>query len=254
MRWRFPTLSLLLLATPLAAQSPPDRISLDRFRDSLGATHDTVALKLLRRSLARRSTGAPVTALRAAYAALRLTALGVDPDAGDARSGLRALARARTRVAVCLARAGRSGDPAIGMAAADPLALGNRVGTGSAGARARCTSSRAVAADPAYAPAAVSLASLALGLRDTAFFRPARDALRRAESAQPSAPRQTSCSRVAGSSAPRARPTSAAARVRPGGHGRRSGARALARLELARTRFALGAAGGDSAYYEGVRG
>ena len=47
---------------------------------------------------------------------------------------------------------------------------------------------RAVAADPGFVPAALTLAELALGLHDTALYAGARDALRAADAAQRSPP------------------------------------------------------------------
>ena len=77
---------------------------------------------------------------------------------------------------------------------------------------------RALAADPAYLPAALTLADLALGLRDTALYAGARDALRRADAAQPDAARRA----AAGARAARARPpTSPTRAVAAFEHGRR---------------------------------
>ena len=250
MRWWFPTLPLLfLLAAPLSAQSPRDRLTLDRFRDSLETADDIIALKSLHRTLARRGNADPVTALRSAYAALRLAALGVDRDAGDARAALRSLTarepgwpyawHARAEAEIRRAESQR----------ADSLALGSRVGTGTL-EQALAHERRAVAADPAYAPAALTLAALALGLRDTAFFAGARDALRRADAAHslPGADLLLARGRLERAAGEADSATAVFARA-----GADSGSAAsLARLELARTRFAIGAPGGDSAYYDGA--
>jgi GWxTD domain-containing protein len=252
-RWRFPTLlSLWLLAAPLplAAQSPPDRSALDRFRDSLAAVTDTVALATMRRGLARGAAD-PIVALRSAYAALRLAELGVDRDASDARSALRRLTRRKPDWpypwhALAEAEMRRSA-----WQRSDRLALGNRVGTGAL-EQALEAERRAVGADPAYSPAALSLASLALGLRDTAFFAASRDALRRADAATstPSAELLLAHGRLERAAGDEDSAAAACARASdaPGP------AAALARLELARTRLAAGTPGGDSAFYLAAAG
>ena len=101
-----------------------------------------------------------------------------------------------------------------------------------------------------YAPAALTLAALALGLRDTAFFAGARDALRRADAAHslPGADLLLPRGRLERAAGEADSATAVFARA-----GADSGSAAsLARLELARTRFAIGAPGGDSAYYDGA--
>ncbi|MBA3497401.1 MAG: hypothetical protein H0T86_09870, partial [Gemmatimonadales bacterium] len=172
MRWQFPTLLLLALPlAPLAPQSPHDRLALDKFRDSLDAVHDPASLRALRRGLADRRPFDPATSLRAALAALRLTALGGDSGAGLARSELRRLVKRRADWpyawhALAVAERRRAE-----WERADPLALGNRVGTGTI-ERALEHERRALAADPAFAPAALALAATALALHDTAHYAP----------------------------------------------------------------------------------
>jgi len=248
-RWWLPTLPLLLLVSPLAAQSPQDRLGLDRFLDSLDTYHDTMALKALHRTLARRAGEGPVVALRAAYAALRLTALGVDRDASDARAALRSLTARQPGWPYAWHAQAEAEIRRAEWQRADSLALGSRVGTGAL-ERALAYEQKAVAADPSCSAAALTLASLALALRDTAFFAGARDALRRAEGAQSPPPADLMLARgrlerAAGDE------DSAAAVFARAATGAGSVA-SLARLELARTRFAGGAAGGDSAYYDGA--
>ena len=251
MRWRFPTLSLLaLLAAPVAAQSPPDRLSLDHFRDSLAGTRDTAALRTLYRTLARRAREEPIAGLRAGYVALRRTALGADPDAGDARDVLR---RVTAREPGWPSAWHALADAELRRAAwqrADSLALGSRVGTGTL-ERALAHERRALDADPAYTPAALALASLALGLRDTALYAGARDALRLADAAQRVPPADLLLARGRLERAAGDEDSAAAAFARAGASAPGRAAE-LARLELARTRFAGGAVGGDSAYYAGA--
>ena len=188
MRSRFPALLLFLAPlAPLFAQTPSDRLALDRFHDSLALTRDITSLRAAHRALLRQRTGAPVVSLRAALVALRLSELGADPGAGDARDELRRLTQREpgwpyawhTLAAAEMRRAVWE--------RADPLALGNRVGTGTL-ERAIEHERRAVAADPGYVPAALTLAQLTLGLRDTALYAGARDALRHAAAARAAPP------------------------------------------------------------------
>ena len=184
MRSWCPALLLLVLAcSPLWGQSASDRPSLDRFQDSLLAINDTVALRALGRALARERPPDALRSLRAAYASARLTELGADSSARAAREELRRLTRRQPDWpyawhALALAETRRAA-----WERADPVALGNRVGTGTL-ERALRYEVRALTADPTYLPAALTLADLALDLRDTTFYGDALDALRRAEDAQ----------------------------------------------------------------------
>ena len=188
MHSRFPALLLVLAPlTPLAGQTAPDRLALDRFHDSLALVTDTSALRAARHALARQRQTGSFAALRSALVTLRLAQLGVDADAGDARGELRRLTErepgwpwtwhALAAAEICRAAWERS----------DSLALGNRVGIGTL-ERALEHERRAVAEDPGFVPAALTLAELALGLRDTALYAGARDALRAADAAQRSPP------------------------------------------------------------------
>ena len=182
-RW---LLALPLLAAPLArlpGQAPSDRPALDRFHDSLAAVHDTAALRSLRHELARRHANDAISSLRAGYVALRMAELGADPDAGDARAELARLTKREPDWpyawhALALAESRRAAHDR-----ANKLELGSRVGAGTL-ERALDDERRALAADPAYVPAALTLADLALGLRDTAFYAGARDELRRTDAAR----------------------------------------------------------------------
>ena len=111
-------------------QSASDRPALDRFQDSLLAIDDTVALRALGRSLARERPPDALRSLRAAFASARLTELGVDPSAGATREELRRLTRRQPDWpyawhALALAETRRAA-----WERADPVALGNRIGTG----------------------------------------------------------------------------------------------------------------------------
>ncbi|HET6577352.1 MAG TPA: hypothetical protein VFG66_03470, partial [Gemmatimonadales bacterium] len=248
-------LALPLLAAPLSplpGQTPSDRPALDRFRDSLAAVHDTASLRRLRHALTRQREDDPVTALRAALAAVRLAELGADPDVSEARGDLRRLTKRESGWpyawhALAVAEMRRAT-----WERASPLALGSRVGTGAL-EHALEDEQRALAADPGYLPAALTLADLALGLRDTARYAGARDALRRADAARDGAPAELLLARgrlerAAGETDSAAAVFTRASRV-PADP--RTG---LARLELARTLLGCGAVGGvgagDSTYFD----
>jgi GWxTD domain-containing protein len=251
-RW---LLALPLLAAPLSplpGQNPTDRLALDRFHDSLAAVHDTASLRTLRHSLTRRREDDPVAALHAAHAALRLAELGADPDVSEARGDLRRLTKrepgwpyAWHALAVAeMRRAARE--------RANPLALGSRVGTGTL-ERALGDEQRALAADPGYLPAALTLADLALGLRDTALYAGARNALRRADAARGGAPAELLLARGRLERAT-GEPDSAAAVFARASRARAGTQARLARLELARTLLGSDAHGGtgagESAYFD----
>lgn len=250
-------LALPLLAAPLSplpGQIPSDRPALDRFRDSLAAVHDTASLRTLRHALTQPREDGPVTALRAALAALRLAELGADPDVSEARGDLRRLTKREPGWpyawhALAVAEMRRAA-----WERASPLALGSRVGAGTL-ERALEDEQRALAADSGYLPAALTLADLALGLRDTALYAGARDALRRADAARGGAPAELLLARgrlerATGDADSAAAVFTRASRVPAGPRAR------LARLELARTLLGSGAAGsagagaGESAYFE----
>jgi GWxTD domain-containing protein len=183
-----PWFPLLLLAATLPSllhgQSPPDRATLDRFRDSLAGTHDSSSLRRLQSTLRRASDNEndPVGALRFALVALRRAELGADPSAGEARAALRRLVKRTPGWPLAWHLLARAEQRRAAWERADSLALGNRIGRGSL-ERALEDERRAVDADPRYLPAALALADLALGLHDTALYVPARDALRRAAAA-----------------------------------------------------------------------
>ncbi len=200
------------------------------------------------RGLARDSGADAPRALRAAYAAARLSELGADPDVGEAREQLRRLTRRHPGWpyawhALALAEARRAA-----WERADPVALGNRVGTGTL-ERAIRHECRALEADPTYLPAAVTLAELALDLRDTTLFPGALEALRGADQAQPRPPASLllALGRIARAAGESAAAVEAFARAAAAGAAE---AQPVARLELARTRLALGAAESEALYFD----
>jgi GWxTD domain-containing protein len=245
----YPALVLLLLpCSPLPGQSASDRPALDRFQDSLAAVGDTMALRTLLRGLARERPPDALRSLRAAFAATRLAELGADPDAGEARDQLRRLTRRQPDWpyawhALALAEARRAA-----WERADPVALGNRVGTGAL-ERAVQNERRALEADPTYLPAALTLTDLALDLNDTTLYPGALDALRGAERAQPRPPAALllALGRLARAAGEPGLAIDAFARAAADSAGEPL---LVARLELARTRLALGAVDAEGPYFE----
>ena len=248
MRSWCPALLLSLLpCSPLSGQSASDRPALDRFQDSLAAAADTLALAAVMQGLTRKDPADPLRILRAGLVATRLAELGANPDADEARDQLRTLTRRQPGWpyawhALALAEVRRAE-----WERSDPVALGNRVGTGTL-ERAIRHECRALAADPAYLPAALTLTDLALDLRDTTLFPATLAALRDAERGQPepAADLLLALGRVAraageAGTAVDAFARAATARGEPPG---------VAALELARTRLALGAVEGEAPYFE----
>jgi GWxTD domain-containing protein len=250
-RPRFPALLLLLLpGSALPGQTPSDRLTLDRFRDSLASVHDTSALRSLQRSLARQPETGPLASLRSALVALRRAELRSDPDASDARSELRGVTRRQPSwpyawhlLALAEIRRGE-------WERDNPLSLGSRAGT-RALERALDAERRALGADPACLPAALTLADLAIRLRDTTLYAGARDALRRADLAQASPPAALLLARGRLERASGELDSAVAAFRRATGDSVRA-LRGLAELELARTQLALGSAGGEADYFDGA--
>jgi GWxTD domain-containing protein len=239
---------LLLPCSPLPGQSASDRPALDRFQDSLAAAGDTLALRALMHGLARERPPEALRSLRAALVAGRLTELGADPDASEACEQLGRLTRRQPEWpyawhAFALAETRRAE-----WERADPVALGNRVGTGTL-ERAVEHERRALVADPTYLPAALTLSDLTLDLRDTTLFPGALDALRRAERVQPHPPAALllALGRVARAAGEPEAAVDAFARAAAAGAGEST---AVASLELARTRLALGALDGERPYFD----
>lgn len=242
---RFPALLLLVLPSALAGQTTSDRAAFDRLRDSLAAVHDTAALRILQRSLRQRSN--PADRVELALVALRRAELQADADAGDARDALRGVVRRAPDWPVAWHLLAQAEIRRAAWERSDALALGNRIGTGSL-ERALEDERRALDADPRYLPAALGLAELALGLRDTALYVPARDALRRADRAQagPPAPLLLARGRLERATD---EPDSALAAFMRAAAGADSGVSAMARLEQARTALAGSAADGERLYF-----
>lgn len=235
----FPLTSHLSLLT---AQTSARHLPFEQLRDSLAAVSDTTALRTTLNEIRRTDP------LRAGLVALRLGALGADPDFSEARSSFRRAARIDPRrpepwYGVGLAEAGRSE-----WEMRDRLTLGSRVGLGAL-ERAAANHRRALESDPRFVPAALALAQVELALMDTARLRAARVVLRRtAARVAPGPPElMLAWGRVERASANLDSAGTAFER-----HLLSGGSRALGLLELARTRLALGRADGEALYYEGA--
>jgi GWxTD domain-containing protein len=248
----FLTAFLLLTSNfSLSAQSPSDRLALDRLRDSLFTTSDTAQLRRLGRTLRHQADRRPDPALlqlRAGLVFLRLTELGAEPGCGEAIARFRAAAQRAPAWPYPWYGLGLAQERRAQWERNNRLALGSRVGVGSL-EHAFDAHQRAVEADPAFAPPAVHLEAITSTLRDTALVRPARDALRHALAVVATPPPElllawARLERAAGE------PDSALA-----GFSRYlsvGGRHALGLLETARTQLAIGRPQGDSAYLEGA--
>ncbi|MBA3259962.1 MAG: GWxTD domain-containing protein, partial [Gemmatimonadales bacterium] len=242
---------IVATATAVPAQSPADRLALTGLRDSLAAIGDTAALRREYRASIGRDGPArrhPLAQLRLGLTALRLAELGADPDAGQALSHLRRVSEQHPGWPFAWHAEGLAETVRALWEQGDRLALGSRVGLGTL-ERAAGRHHRALDADGSYAPAALALAAIALGLRDTALFPETRDALRRAVRASRQAPADLLLAwgrieRAAGDpdSADLAFQRYAAA----------AGSVALSSLERARTGLAAGRTAAESLYFAGA--
>lgn len=252
LRWiAFAGALLVAVRSSAPAQSPRDRVALDRLHDSLASVSDTAALRRGYRRLAERDHGNRRNALvqlRLGLLALRLAELGADPDASEVLGHLRRVTDREPSWPVAWHALGLAEASRAAWEQDNRLALGSRVGLGTL-ERAAGRHRRALEADPAYVPAALALASLTLGLRDTTRFPPAREALRRAVAAseQPSADLLLAWGRVERAAGDPVSADAAFERYIAAG-----GERALGLLERARTGLAAGLAPAESLYFAGA--
>ena len=240
---------LALQSSPLASQTPADRLALSAFRDSLAAITDTTPLRHGQRTMRQTTRRHPdrLARLRLGLLSLRLAELGATPDGRDAVKTLRRAADAEPEWPYAWYCLGLAETLRAEWEREDRLALGNRVGLPTL-ERAAERHRRALAADRTFAPAAVALAALTLELRDTALLAPALAALRRAAGA-PNPPADVL---IAWGRVERAAENGDSARVAFERYLAAGGTRAMGLLELARTRLAAGDAGAEGAYYEGA--
>jgi len=243
-------LLLALHATPLASQTPAERLALSAFRDSLTSITDTAPLRDGQRAMretVRRPPDGSLARLRLGLVGLRLAELGAMPDVRDAVKALRGAAEDRPAWPYAWYALGLAEALRAAWEREDRLALGNRVGLPTL-ERAATRHRRALEADRSFAPAAVALAALTLELGDTALLASARDALRRAAAA-PNPPPEVF---LAWGRVERAAEGTDSARVAFERYLAAGGSRAMGLLELARTRLAAGDTEGEEAYYVGA--
>ncbi len=248
-------LSLLLFlvvappTTPLASQAAADRFALSSFADSLDTSADTIALRIRQRALReslRRHPDDAVGGLRMGMLALRLAELNASPDARDAVRAFRRAAEQQPNWPVAWYSLGRAEALRAEWEQRDSLALGSRVGLGTL-ERAADRHRRALEADPTYAPAALALAELTLGLRDTARLANTVAALRRAASTgSPPADVLLEWGRVERAAEADSAVVAFQRYLGAGGN------RGVGLLELARTALAAGDSGAAASYYAGA--
>jgi GWxTD domain-containing protein len=227
------------------AQAPADRLALAQLLDTLASMHDTLLLRSRQAELARGSGAA--ARLRVALVGLRLAQLGAGAGAEAAIDPARRVTRDRPEWPWGWYVLGLAETQRAAWEQANTLNLGSRVGIGTL-ERAIARHRRALRADPGFTPAALRLAELTLGLRDTALYRPARDDLRLASSGRPDAPAML----LARGRLERAADATDSAESAFERFVWAGGDRPLGLLELARTRLGRGDPAGDGPYYEGA--
>ena len=252
---RFPRLAPALaglcvaLPLPLAGQSPAERLALSALADSLAAVSDTAGLRRWEAGLRPRARhrDSALARVRLGLVRLRLAELGVSADAKHAVRVLRQAAESRSRWPYAWYALGLAEAQRATWEQADRLALGSRVGVGTL-ERAAERQRRALETDPAFVPAAVELARLTLGLRDTSLMEPAVRALRGAAAVAGASPEAL----LASGRVERAAGHLDSAVVTFERFLAAGGSRAVGLLELARTRLAQGRDDAQRAYYGGA--
>jgi GWxTD domain-containing protein len=252
MRWSG-ILAALFLArgvTPLAGQAPVHRLALASFRDSLASLEDTVPLRRAQREIrltTRHHPDSTLARIRLGLVSLRLAELGAAPDAREALKALRAATERQPGWPYAWYALGLAEERRAAWEQSDRLALGNRVGLPTL-ERAVTRYRRALESDPSFAPAAVALAAVTLGLRDTSQLSSAVAALRRAV-ARPAVPTDVL---LAWGRLERAADNADSAGAAFERYLAAGGSRGLGMLELARTRLSADDPAGESPYYDGA--
>jgi GWxTD domain-containing protein len=242
-------LSLLLAATPAAAQEPPQRAELERFRDSLAGTVDSVGLLALEKRLIERAKADRNNAmshLRLGFLSLRLGDLGGQSHYEDAASEFQWAIDIQpnwpySHYGMGFAEYG-VGDSQISFVTGIKTMLGKDALTRSAMAFARSAE-----VDPGFDQGLVDLANTALRQRVNIKLGVALDALRRAASTQAASHPGVLLAR---GRVEREVGDGDSALVAFQGYLEKGTNRSLAQLEIARTLFLLGRFDGMQPYFE----
>ena len=253
-RLRIPVLLLTLIAAgsqPLRAQSPAERAEIERFRDSLGSTADSIGLLALEKRLieeAKADRNNALTHLKLGFLSLRLGNLGGQSHYEDAASEFQWAIDLQpnwpySHYGMGFAEYG-IGDSQISFVTGIKTMLGKDALTRSAVAFARSAE-----VDPSFDHGLVDLAGTALRQRVNIKLDVALQALRRAAATEaathpPVLLARGRVEREVGDG------DSALAAFQ--GYLERGDNRALGLLETARTRFLLGRFDGVEPYYEGA--
>ena len=242
---------LLVVAAHAGAQEPAQRAELERFRDSLAGTVDSVGLLVLEKGLIERAKADrndPMTHLRLGFLSLRLGELGGQSHFEDAASEFQWAIDLRpdwpySHYGMGFAEYG-IGDSQISFVTGIKTMLGKDALTRSATAFARSAE-----VDPGFDKGLVDLANTALKQRVNIKLGVALDALRRASSTEAASHPEVMLAR---GRVEREVGDGDSALVAFQGFLEKGDNRSLAQLELARTLFLLGRFDGVEPYFEGA--
>ena len=246
------TIAALAAAAPrLLAQTPDQRLELERFRDSIGTTADSIGLlgleqRMIARAKAERNNG--LVHLELGFLSLRLGELGGQSHYEDAASEFQWAIDLKpdwpySWYGMGLAEYG-VGDSQVSFVTGIKTMLGKDALTRSAVAFAK-----SAAVDPGFDRGLVELANTALRQRVNIKLGVALDALRRASSTP--AARHTEVLLARGR-VEREVGDGDSALAAFQGYLQEGGTRGLGQLEVARTLFLLGRFDGAAPYYEGA--
>ena len=243
--------ALLLAVAPAAAQEPAQRAELERFRDSLSATSDSVGLLALEKRLidqAKADRNNPMVHLRLGFIGLRLGELGGQSHYEDAASEFQWAIDLQPTwpygwYGMGFAEYG-VGDSQISFVTGIKTMLGKDALTRSAMAFAKSAE-----VDPAFDQGLVDLANTALRQRVNIKLGVALDALRRAAATEAAARPEVLLAR---GRVEREVGDGDSALVAFGRYLDQGDNRSLGLLEVARTLFLLGRFDGVEPYFEGA--
>jgi GWxTD domain-containing protein len=245
------TVAVLASAPCLTAQTPDQRLELERFRDSVGGTVDSVGLLALERHIIEKTKvdrNNALSHLKLGFLSLRLGELGGGAHYEDAASEFQWAIDLKpdwpySWYGMGLAEYG-VGDSQVSFVTGIKTMLGKDALTRSAVAFAKSAE-----VDPAFDRGLVELANTALRQRVNIKLNVALDALRR--SATTASARHPSVLLARGR-VEREVGDGDSALVAFQGYLQEGGSQGLGQLEVARTRFLLGRFDGTGPYYEGA--